>query len=82
MMEDVASGIFVMLLMFAAPLLLIMPWSCEASSDVARCVERCETLPHGCSYDETHGTTHGQGRFCRCQCDWPLPLAPLDGGGQ
>lgn len=62
--------------------LLLVPWSCEQPTDVARCVERCETLPRGCAFDKTHGAMKGSRRFCVCSCEWPLPLTPLDAGAE
>ena len=54
------------------------------TSDVstARCVERCEAIGHGCEEMEVFSSILGIASLCRCKCDFPLPLKPLDGGCQ
>jgi hypothetical protein len=78
--REVSTAVGLFLFVSALAVVLFVPWSCESSTDVARCVERCETLPHGCTYDDTRGESKTKIRHCRCLCDWPFPLASLDGG--
>lgn len=51
--------------------------SCNLSSSLdvyaARCVERCETMPQGCYYDQYILTFNGEGAgVCYCSCNYKI----------